>query len=428
MSLIGLNPEVSSNLNLSSSASLDADLQASALQILSQNCTACHGSSSGSANIYGLTDVNHLIADGLIVPGDPNQSYLLRVIQNNQMPPSGPLSQGDKETLRLWILGGGAGNGSGGTTQPTNPAPTPAPGPAPLPTDLQGQALQVLSQNCTACHGATSGSAGVFGLTNADHLISSGLVVSGNPSASRIFNVIQGGSMPPRGPLAAGDQETIRKWIAAGVTSDGGSQTPVPAPNPTPTPAPAPSLPSDIQGQALRILSQNCTACHGETSGSAGVYGLTNVDHLLSSGLVVEGDPTKSRVFTVIQSGVMPPRGALAAADQEIIRKWIASEMVTGPNQPPIPVPSPEATFKYISNEILTPKCVACHNVSNKKGGYAFDTYSGVVKAVNKSTPTDSDLYKETKKGDMPPRPGTVLNSEQLNLLLTWIKAGAPNN
>ncbi|MFS4459245.1 c-type cytochrome domain-containing protein [Bdellovibrio sp. HCB2-146] len=321
MGLVGLGNQDQSGMDESSSASLNPELQASAMQILSQNCTACHTDNSGPGNIYGLTNVNHLVSTGLIVPGAPDQSYLLNVINGGSMPPSGPLSQADKETLRQWVAGGG-NTGSGGSTG-----------------------------------GGTSG----------------------------------------------------------------------PSPTPTPSPSPGP-MPTDLQGQALRIISQNCTACHGETSGSGGIYGLTNTERLVSTGLVVPGNSAGSRLYTVIQSGKMPVGRVLAAADQDVIRRWIDTEFSASPNPQPIPAPKPEPTFKYISSEILTPKCVSCHNATTRNGGYAFDTYTAVLRAVDKSRPTDSDLYKEPEDGSMPPRPGTPLTSEQLRLILTWIQNGAQNN
>lgn len=317
MEIVGLFSKNAGSLDLASAASnLDPELQEAALKILSQNCTSCHGDTSGSANIYGLTDVNHLITSGLIVPGQPNQSYLLRVIQNGAMPPNGPISAADQETLRLWILGGTPSSGNGGNGG-TNPPPTPTPSPTPLPS-------------------------------------------------------------------------------------------------------------SDVQGRALRVLAQNCAACHGDTSGSAGVFGLQNVSHLVSAGLIIPGNPDQSRIYTVIRSGVMPTSGPLSQADQDLIRQWIQGEVST--SAPPPPAPEPEATYKYISSEILIPKCVACHSSTNASGGYKFDSYAGVMRAVDKTKPTESDIYKVVEDGEMPPRPGTPLSSAQQQVILEWIQKGALNN
>ncbi|MNL04905.1 Planctomycete cytochrome C [compost metagenome] len=297
---------------------------------------------------------------------------------------------------------------------------------ASLNPDLQEAALKIISQNCSGCHGATSGSANIYGLTDVNHLITSGLIVPGQPNQSYLLRVIQNGVMPPNGPLSAADQETLRLWVLGGTPSSGNGGNTGTNPPTTPTPAPTPLPPSDVQGRALRVLAQNCTACHGETSGSGGVFGLQNVSHLVSAGLIIPGNPDQSRIYTVIRSGVMPPNGPLSQADQDLIRQWIQGEVSTG--APPPTAPTPEATFKYISSEILTPKCVACHSATKASGGYRFDTYTGVLKAVSKTRPTDSDIYKVVEDGEMPPRPGTPLSSAQQQVILEWIQKGALNN
>jgi mono/diheme cytochrome c family protein len=286
--------------------------------------------------------------------------------------------------------------------------------------------MQILSQNCTACHTASSGPGNVTNLTNVNHLISSGLVVPGNPAASLLYTIIQSGRMPTSGALSAANQEIIRAWIAGNGTPSGGG-TPT---NPGPSPSPAPTAsPSPDQPQALQIISQSCTGCHGATSGSAGVYGLTDVNHLIQSGLIVPGQPAQSFLFTKINSGAMPPGNPLSAANQEIIRQWILSGAPQGSAPPPPPpVPAKAPTYSYIQSQILGPNCAGCHYTGSAKGGYAFDKYTNVFKAVNVKLPTESDLYKVPEDGEMPPRPNRQLSSEELSLILQWIKKGAPND
>lgn len=50
------------------------------------------------------------------------------------------------------------------------------------------------------------------------------------------------------------------------------------------------------------------------------------------------------------------------------------------------------------------------------------------MKSVNKKSSTKSLLYTITQKGSMPPNPRQPLNSEELDLILTWIEQGAMNN
>lgn len=81
----------------------DPQLQASALTILANNCRACHGDQN-LGNVSDILNVNHLLESNLIVAGDPDSSRLYSSIANNSMPPSGPLTEADKQTLRNWIL------------------------------------------------------------------------------------------------------------------------------------------------------------------------------------------------------------------------------------------------------------------------------------------------------------------------------------
>ncbi|MGZ3768076.1 MAG: c-type cytochrome domain-containing protein [Bdellovibrio sp.] len=184
-----------------------------------------------------------------------------------------------------------------------------------------------------------------------------------------------------------------------------------------------------LKAAALAILNQNCTSCHTQSSGPAGVYNLTDANHLFSSGLLIAGSPDSSPLFISIKSGVMPPSGALSTADQNTLRDFIiaAGASGSGINQPP-PPPTPEPTFTYIESQILGPKCTGCHNQTSAAAGYAFDTYTSTLKAVSKSTPTGSKLYTETQQGSMPPSPRTPLASDEVNLILTWIQNGALNN
>ncbi len=56
-----------------------------------------------------------------------------------------------------------------------------------------------------------------------------------------------------------------------------------------------------------------------------GLGGLTNIidtNHLISTGFIIPGD-TSSRLLSSIESGRMPPSGAMSAIDQKIISDWI---------------------------------------------------------------------------------------------------------
>ena len=224
-------------------------------------------------------------------------------------------------------------------------------------------------------------------------------------------------------------------WQAANSTTGNGASG-----------GPSAGLTNAYEQQALAIIQTNCTSCHSSSTGPAGVYDLTDPNHLVSGGMIVPGQPSQSVLYNAITSGIMPPGGALAQSDQQTLNLWItaAAEPSTPtptpaptprptatPNPTPTPTPSPtpisSISFKNLESTIFQPKCVGCHSAGHSDGGYAFDSYSGVKNAVNLGTPTSSAVYAATNSGAMP-QGGSRLTSSQESQILQWIKNGAPNN
>lgn len=107
-------------------------------------------------------------------------------------------------------------------TPPTtvSPNPTPTPSATPTPTgDLAQQALTIFTNNCASCHGGANGPGGVSNITNLADLVSSGLVIPGNPNGSEIYTAIAGGQMPLGSTLSVSQIATISSWITAGASA-----------------------------------------------------------------------------------------------------------------------------------------------------------------------------------------------------------------
>ena len=204
------------------------------------------------------------------------------------------------------------------------------------------------------------------------------------------------------------------------------------------------SLNNSFQSQALGILQSNCSGCHTDSAGPAGIFNLTSPAHLVSSGLVVPGQPSQSELYTVIASGSMPQGGALSASDQAVIYNWIATVSSSGGSSgggggdgggtDPTPTPTPvssitaQPTFSSINTNVLQTQCVSCHSGASPAGGYNFTTYAGVRTAIDTDSPSFSLLYTKISSGQMPPAPATQLSSDLANVVLQWIENGAPNN
>jgi len=92
-------------LSSSSVAGLDSTYQNSALEILKTKCSACHDNGASEGGVGQITNVNSLLEVGLIVSGSAETSPLYQMVVSNQMPPGGPLSDSEKDTLAKWIQG-----------------------------------------------------------------------------------------------------------------------------------------------------------------------------------------------------------------------------------------------------------------------------------------------------------------------------------
>ncbi len=79
---------------------------------------------------------------------------------------------------------------------------------------------QILDAKCASCH-SVSDPKGGLNVTSHKALLGSGMVVPGNPGASRLYASISNGTMPP-GERLPGDQVTaIFNWITEGAKNDG---------------------------------------------------------------------------------------------------------------------------------------------------------------------------------------------------------------
>jgi hypothetical protein len=122
---------------------------------------------------------------------------------------------------------------------------------------------------------------------------------------------------------------------------------------------------------------------------------------------------------------------------------------VKSPTEPPPPTGGPAFTFSRIQAEIFTPTCAkaGCHAASAASGGMVLDAGRSYGEIVNRPSterggfdrvepgdPERSYLVKKLRGdpditgGQMPlDNPGS-LTREQLDGLIEWVRAGAPND
>ncbi len=104
---------------------------------------------------------------------------------------------------------------------------------------------------------------------------------------------------------------------------------------------------------------------------------------------------------------------------------------VTSPGQDPS-APPQDVSFSGDLQPIFNSNCTTsgCHDEapSHKPSLVPTKSYDALISGgyVNTTVPTSSILYTEVKSGSMPPT--GALKQAQIQMILDWIRNGAPNN
>jgi hypothetical protein len=250
-----------------------------ALAILKKNCEKCHGAAKQKVKGFEIGKRETWLAQrgggevAFFVPGKLADSAIWQQIDEDLMPPAGPLSDADKKTIRQW-LEAGANFDAAGTPEPApkadstpskKPEPKPEPAPeTPAPSDmpepekkpepkqvasapattlpapnaafdlsavsetgdkLAAHAFTILRARCDQCHGAVNQNFPGLEVLNRDKLLvnrgpgKSFFVIEGKPDESMIFQVVRSNRMPPGRPekkLTDIEKATLQKWILEG--------------------------------------------------------------------------------------------------------------------------------------------------------------------------------------------------------------------
>lgn len=175
---------------------------------------------------------------------------------------------------------------------------------------------------------------------------------------------------------------------------------------------------------ANAILTANCASCHDNGVSMGGLGSLAEAD-LIQNGYLIPGDPANSRVYIRMNDGTMPPSGSLSSGDITSVYTWIADMQGT------VSLPALAPTYTSLRANVFNPKCIGCHNDTNKNqlgDGYSMDDYVDLTRKVNAGNPNESAVYKKCAEGEMPPSRNNSLTQEELNALYQWIANGALDN
>jgi len=172
----------------------------------------------------------------------------------------------------------------------------------------------------------------------------------------------------------------------------------------------------------LPMIVSNCatTGCHDSATHREGLI-LTNYNKI--KGEVSPGNPSGSRLFTVISSGKMPPAGKLSATQIAALSQWITQGALNNTCRGGCDT----ATFTYSGavSSIMSTYCVGCHNANSLGGGIDLSTYAGVVSAA---TGKLMGAVNQLSGYYAMPLGGTKLSDCQITQIQKWINAGKTNN
>ena len=170
-------------------------------------------------------------------------------------------------------------------------------------TELEKFAVQSLLQDsCGSCHGQSAtrpphslggtpsryGNDPITDIRDFDELVASGLIKPGLPEESPLLFLVASGQMPPTTsglpPVSGENLRRLEKFIVR--------------------------LDPPTHDEFLRILDRNCSSCHngGGSKVVVPINDILNVGVLVAAGLIVPGDRDRSRLYTRVLDGEMPPQ------------------------------------------------------------------------------------------------------------------------
>ncbi|MBK7335796.1 MAG: c-type cytochrome [Saprospirales bacterium] len=184
-----------------------------------------------------------------------------------------------------------------------------------------------------------------------------------------------------------------------------------------------------FERDVLPILISNCTmsGCHDVASHEEGVI-LVDYAYTRNTGGVKLNNPSDSKLYKVLsESGdelmPPPPASSLTAAQKALILKWIQHG---AQNLSCDECNTDNVTFAGIIGPLVQTKCAGCHGNNNPGGGVKLLSYNEI-----KTTADDGRFWgsvnHQASYQAMPPN-GTKLPDCDLEQILIWINAGAPNN
>jgi hypothetical protein len=173
--------------------------------------------------------------------------------------------------------------------------------------------------------------------------------------------------------------------------------------------------------EILPLITSNCagSGCHDDTTKADGVQ-LTDFQNIRTTGEIVPGNPSESKMFKEMAKGDMPPSGKLSQDILDKISKWIAQ----GAKNNYCNSVCDSTTFKYSADisKIINNNCMSCHASGTTKIG----THSELSVVANNGRLMGAIKHQN---GFLPmPSQNTFLSDCEIKKIQKWIDNGTPND
>jgi cytochrome b subunit of formate dehydrogenase/mono/diheme cytochrome c family protein len=195
-------------------------------------------------------------------------------------------------------------------------------------------------------------------------------------------------------------------------------------PTPVPTEAPKPTAAAPAQGVVLawtgsldNIMQEKCASCHGTMGG----FNAETYEEVMK--FVEPGNPDNSKIVQAQQGGNHP--GQFSDEELNLLIQWIQAGApqeaggASGAQPTQAAAPASSETWSAGMETLFTERCGSCHGDT---GGFTATTYEDVMNQVTAGDPDNSGVVSSQTAGTHPGQ----FSEEELNRVIEWIKAGAP--
>jgi ribosomal protein S16 len=180
-----------------------------------------------------------------------------------------------------------------------------------------------------------------------------------------------------------------------------------------------------FQEDILPIFVSKCAnnTCHNSVDKASG-YDFSNYDGIIRG--VKVNKPDQSEAYTAVNSGEMPPSShpQLDKLEKTMIKNWIKSGAPNSSNC--YTCDTSNYTFGAVVNPLIDKWCLSCHTDGNAGAGHNFKTYFGIKNSISTGRFVGSIQHQA---GYSPmPQNSDKLPACDMDRIINWVNAGAPNN